>query len=596
MNNVRAVRSGDVSHILPGLLPDIWPKPIIANTIDIACRFTSEQIGVMPTVSCTAGVMVSDRQKKYAQKRTLIARHYTDESKLKIQLLAAADWYDSYGFLPIIVEPNFGDAYSQPGPRIRFDNPMASYYDLDAYGRTRVYVKVYEEEVASLAARFPHLARNLVDDPSELNRSRMIELVQYIDEDQFVMFLPQRQNLIVHQMANKMGKVPVFVAERPKYDRETRGSYDDVMWIQMARAKFAMLGLESAEKSVQAPLAIPSDVQKISVGPDAVIRSNNPEKIRRVGMEMSPAAFQVGELLNNEVMVGSRFPEGATGKSPGSVVTGAGMDSLMGTIDTKVKTSQLVIGDALRGAVGYAFEMDQKFWPSTSRILRVMVNGSTFEDTYTPVRDIAGSFQVDVTYGFAAGMDPNRALVFLLQLRGDKAISRDFMLRNMPFDVNLDQELERTDLEELDDALKLGLATIAQSIGMLAQQGQDPIDIIQKLNKVGKLREKGIPLRDAVEKAFTTQVPPPGSTPPGAAQGAPPDLASMLGGAGAGPGAQEPGGGAPPGGQPPGGAMPGGQPQGGPGGPQDLMKMLAGLSGGGAPNLQANVARRVPAG
>jgi len=580
--NVRAARAGEIQRIMPGMLPDAWPKPIVKNIIDNAARLFSEQAGVMPNISCTAGVMVTDRQKKYAQKRTLIANHYADESKLRKHLVSASDWYDTYGFLPVIVEPHFGDKSCQPGPRIRFENPLGCYYDLDAWGRCSAFVKVYTEDVGSLIAKFPHLRSKLVDDQNEASTSRQIELVMYYDDEQTVAYLPQKNNLVVLSVPNPLGRLTISIAERSKYDGETRGSYDDVVWIHLARARFAMYGLEAAKKSVYAPLAIPSDVQSVPLGPDAVIRSNTPEKIRKVGMEMSPAAFQVGEMLNSEASQGARMSDVAQGKSPGSIVTGAGVDAMMGTIDMKVKTAQESIGYALTEALSWAFEMDEKFWPSMERSVRVRVYGTAYEETYVPKKDIAGVYQVDVTYGMAAGMDPNRALVFLLQLRGDKGISRDFMLRNMPFDLNIDQEMEKVDNEVLDDALKMGIATLAQSLGMMVQQGADPIDLLTKLAAVGKEREKGTPLRDALIKAFKPQTPPPGSTPPGQAPGGAPSPLGLQGAPS--PGMQAPGGGAP--GGPPSAPSPGGGPPGqGGGGVGDLLAALAG--GGRGPQLTA---------
>lgn len=586
MQNVRAARAGDVQRIMPGMLPDAWPRPIVKNIIDNAARIFSEQAGVMPLVSCTAGVMVSDRQKKYAQKRTLIANHYTGESKLKKTLVQALDWYDTYGFLPIIAEPHFGASDAQAGPRIRFESPLGSYYELDAYGKCKVFVKVYSEDIGKLAAKFPAL-RSKLGTPEEIDSGRTIELVMFSDKEQHLAYLPHRNNLVVQQIPNLLGKLTVEVIERPRFDDESRGSYDDVVWIHLARARFAMYGLEAAKKSVYAPLAIPSDVQSVPLGPDAVIRSNTPEKIRKVGMEMSPAAFQVGQMLEAEASEGARLPGVAQGKSPGSIVTGSAVDSLMGTIDMKVKTAQELLGYAFSEILSYCFEMDEKFWPNTPRFLRVKVNGNTYEETYTPSKDIAGVHQVDVTYGMAAGMDPNRALVFLLQLRGDKGISRDFMLRNMPFDVNIDQEMEKIDNEELDDALKQGIAGLSGAIAQLTMAGQDPVDIITKLANVGKNREKGMSLRDAVLKAFTPPTPPPGSVQPGAAPGEPGAQSAP-----AGPGAA-PGGGAPPapGGAPP-GALPGQPPPGAAGGP-GVMDLLAALGGGGQPNLTAKTQQKM---
>lgn len=575
MNEVRAVRASELDRVAPGLLADDFPKPIVSNIINVAAQYSSEQIGVMPTVSCTTGVMVSDRQKKYAQRRTLIAHNYLENSRIKVNLVEASDWLNTYSFLPIVLEPFFGDNDVQAGPRLRFENPLGCYYELDVYAHTRYFFKVYDSDVDSLCAKFPHLA-NALRTGTHAESNQKLELVNYMDDKDIVWFVPSRDNLELLRLENKFGRCPVFVAEAPKFDDENRGAYDDVIWIQIARSVFAQMGMRAAKKAVNAPLVVPSDVVNIPFGPDRVIRSNNGRDIHFPDLNISPAAWQQGQLLNEDITVGARFPEGATGKSPGSIVTGRGMEELMGTIDSKVRTYQLILGDCLRRAIGAAFEMDEKFWPNKQRFIRVQVNGQQFEETYVPSRDIAGVYQVDVTYGMAAGMDPNRALVFLLQARGDKLISRDFALRQLPFDVNVDQVMEQIDTEELTDALKQMLAQTAMSVPAMAAQGADPTDTITKLAKVMTERERGVPLHEAVLKAFAPPTPPQGAQTPD--QG-PPGMGGPLSPPGAPQGPPGPGG----------GQMPQ-QPQ-----QQDIMKMLSGLSGGsGAPNLQANVQRKIP--
>jgi hypothetical protein len=578
MNEVRAVRASELDRVAPGLLADDFPKPIVSNVINVAAQYSSEQIGVFPTISCTTGVMVSDRQKKYAQRRTLIAHNYLENSRVKINLVEASDWLNTYSFLPIVLEPHFGDAYAEAGPRLRFENPLGCYYELDVYARTRYFFKVYDSDVDSLCAKFPHLA-NALRTGTHAESNQKLELVNYMDDDIILWFVPSRDNLELMRLENKFGRCPVFVAESPKFDDENRGAYDDVIWIQVARAVFAQMGMRAAKKAVNSPLVVPSDVVNIPFGPDRVIRTNNGRDIHYPAMDMSPAAWQQGEILNQDITVGARFPEGATGKSPGSIVTGRGMEELMGTIDSKVRTYQLILGDALRRAVGAAFEMDEKFWPNKRRFIRVQVNGQQFEETYVPSRDIAGVYQVDVTYGMAAGMDPNRALVFLLQARGDKLISRDFALRQLPFDVNVDQVMEQIDTEEMTDSLKQMLAQTAMAIPAMAAQGADPTDTITKLAKVMTERERGVPLHEAILKAWTPPPAPPGQDQ--TAQQGPPGMGGPPG---------PPGGLQGPPGASPMGAQPGQPPQ-----QQDIMQMLSGLSGGsGAPNLQANVKRTMP--
>ena len=70
------------------------------------------------------------------------------------------------------------------------------------------------------------------------------------------MFVPERANLILAQTNNPLGRCPVVVARKPSFDGQQRGQFDDVLWVQMARAKFALLSLEAAHKAVEAPLPL----------------------------------------------------------------------------------------------------------------------------------------------------------------------------------------------------------------------------------------------------------------------------------------------------------------------------------------------------
>lgn len=389
-------------------------------------------------------------------------------------------------------------------------------------------------------------------------------------------------------MPNRLGKVPVYVAERPGLDDHVRGQFDDVIWVQLARARMALLGMEAVEKSVNAPLALPQDVQQMTLGGDAIIRTASPEKIRRVGVELPQGPLIEAQQLQNEMRIGARYPEGRSGEIDASVVTGRGVQALMGGFDSQVKVAQSVLGDALSKSLMLAFEMDEKFWPNKKASIRGVANGAHFEESYVPSKDIAGSHTVDVTYGFAAGMDPNRALVFLLQLRGDKLVPRDFVQRQLPMDVDVVQLQQMVDSEETTDALKQGVFSMLASMGIMAQQGMDPTQILRNTATIIQKREKGVPFHEAVLEAFAPPEPPPGGPlTPGAD-------ASATGV----PGAES----APPGGLPPGmqgsglpfGIAPG-QAEMGPGGRPDLQTLLASLTSGGQANLSAGVARRLPA-
>jgi hypothetical protein len=216
-------------------------------------------------------------------------------------------------------------------------------------------------------------------------------------------------------------------------------------------------------------------------------------------------------------------------------------------------------------------------------------DGTPYEIKYKPSRDIKGDYTVDVQYGLMAGLDPNRALVFGLQARGDKLISRDFLRRQMPFALDASEEEQKVDIEEMRDALKTAVAGYAQSIPALAQNGQDPGEVLERVAEIIVGREKGKPIEKIVTEAFA----PPEPTPEELAMME--QEAAMQQGMGMDPGMGGGGGG---GGLNPDGTMRGvapGQQGMGPGGRPDLNVLLASLGSDGQPNMSAGVSRRIPA-
>ena len=572
--DVHDVRSGDIDTVMPGAMPDAWPKPIVANLIDTSARDMAEVMGSMPSINCASGVTTTDKAKKFSGKRTKIANAYVQHSKLQSgKQVTFCDYYNTFGMAVYVVEPDFDDKM----PRIRVENPMGVYPELDLYGRVRSYTKVWREEAIHLVSKFPHLLRVLQHNETAGQADvswteREIEIVKYCDSDQITMYLPNHGNQVVDMMPNPLGKVYVSIAKRPGFDMEIRGAFDDAIWVQLAKARMALLGLEATEKSVRAPLAVPRDVQKMTFGDDAIIRTDNPEGVRRVALDVPQYAFQEGAMLDNEARQAMRSPEVRSGNIDASVITGKGVQALMGGFNTVITTGQSVISTALAKALELCFEMDEKLWPNEKKVVSGVVQGTPFEETYVPSRDIKGSYTTDVTYGFAAGQDPARAIVALLQLRGDQLVSRDFVQRQLPMDLDVGQLQTQIDNEQFTDALKQGIMAYMQAILPMAQQGMvDPMDALQRMGKLIEEREKGTSVHDAVIKVFK---------PKEQAQAAQDPLAALMGGGG--PAPQQ-------GGPPQGGAAPGAsqQPQG-----FDMQTLLSGLTGKGEATMSARTQRQ----
>ena len=526
--DVLAVRKGKIAQVYPNFFPEGVDVNVVANFIDIVARDLSEVMAPLPAVNCSAANQVSDRARTFADKRTRIASNYFAHSDLSVHMYSGADWYITYGFVPFIIE--FDEEAKLP--RIRIENPIGAYPEFDRYGRCVAFAKRYMLTLGELVAQFPEYERELLGKEGyKQDLNHQIEMIRYYDKEQSVIYLPTKQNLILSQAANPLGKMMVVVARKPSVDGELRGQFDDVLGIQLLRNRFALLAMEAAEKSVQSPIVLPQDVQELQLGGDAVIRTANPAGVRRVELTLPQGAFTEQTVLNQELRVGSRYPESRTGNISASVVTGQGVQALMGAFDTQVKSAQAIFAAALRDVITLCFSVDEKIYPE-EKTIRGVDSGSPYEVTYRPAKDIKNDHSADVRYGMLAGLNPAQGLIFMLQALGGKLISRDMAMRELPFTVNVTQELEKIEIEEMRAALLGSLTAYTQAIPQMATQGQDASEVVRKIAAVIKARQKGQALEDAIEETFAPQqeVPPASAAPSQVEQMSPAPAGAPAGG------------------------------------------------------------------
>lgn len=546
MRDVLRVRQGDISGVFPGSFSDDYPRPLIANFIDVAARDLAESMAPLPSFNCSATNIASDAQRKNADIRTRIANFYVTNSDLQLQMYTGADWYNTYGMLPAIIELDYTDMT----PRIRFLNPFNVYPEIDRFGRTISITQIMSMSAEELATMYPEYRGTILGDGTRASAN--LDVIKYHDKDIDLLYIPSKKNLVLSMAANPVGRCLARVAERPSIDGQSRGQFDDVLGVQLARARFAILQIQAAEKSVQAPISVPQDVQEIALGPDAILRSNNPQSIRRVSLELPAGVFAESAQLERELRQGSRYPETRGGDIQASVITGRGVQALQAGFDSQIKAAQSTFARLFTDLLSMAFEVDEKVFGNSEKTIKGSDDGTPYILKYRPNRDIKGDYTVDVQYGLMSGLDPNRALIFGLQARSDKLISRDFLRRNLPFNVNVTQEEQRIDIEEMRDALRQAVASSAIAIPQMAAQGQDPSALIRAIAQVVTGRQKGEALESVVTKAFEPEpqpeVPAAGVAPglgqtaptqggpvaaPAAGPGGQPDLGSLLAAIGA---------------------------------------------------------------
>jgi hypothetical protein len=565
---------------------------MVANFVDVSARDLAANLAPLPSLSCSAGTMKTEADKRRAEKKNRIGFNYWRHSRLQFQMKYGADQYLSYGFLPFWVEAD----YEKKLPYIHVEDPEGAYYDLDRQMLTKRYSRVWRQDTHELAAMFPEYASLILYDRNGREYSSTdTEVIRFIDDKSVTMYLPERGCQIIASYLHGLDFCPVHIALRPGLHMNPRGQFDDVLWVQLAHSVMAALTIEAGHKAVQAPLAVPSDVNEISIGPDNVIVTDNPDKVQRVPLSVPAAAFQLSAELKDEMKEGAGYPDSRLGNMSSSAITGRGISALEGGFDSQIKLGQDVLGLALREVTAMCFRMDFLLWPGKAKTVTGTLSGESFELTYIPKRDVGDHVACEVSYGFASGVSPNGAIVTLLQLRGDEIIGRDTFRRQLPMDIDVDQQQRELDIQAVEDALKQGLAAALQSAGQMIAQGQtaEALQFFQAASQVIKGRRNGEEISDLILRVFTPQQQPqqpgqpgmPGqdSGPPGA-PGAPPG----------------PGGG----GDALDGVGPNGLPQGvapgqagmPPGGRPSVTDLSAGFTGGGVPTVGAAIRRRVPTG
>lgn len=559
-----AIRKGDYETVAPGMFPATeFDKPLVANLIDTTARDLAEVMAPLPSFNCTSANLSIEADQKRQDKRASIANDYVQASRLQDQMFQGADRFGSFGFMAYIVEPDFIEKM----PVIRVGDVATAFYTKDYRGRTTEYGEIFRAPCEQIAADHPEAEQHLKNKFANAGgyEGQFVEIVRFYDHkgNKHLVMLDPCVELVKIESKPGLDFCPVRVVERPNVTGTVSGQFDDVIWVQVARALVQMYTMNALQQSVEAPLAVPDDVNEIEFGPFAVLQSKNPQQIGRVNLNLQPGLFPEAQILAQEQRTGSRYPEGRSGSIDASIITGQGVQALMGTFDTQVQTFQRLNASALEDVIGMCFKMDEAYWGGVKKSRRIKDNGSPRKYEYVPSKDIDGDHTVDVSYGAIAGLDPNRGLVFLLQALAAKLIAKSTARKSLPVDLNVVAEERAIQLEDLDESISVAMAQLPLAIPMMATQGADPRELVLQISEVRKLVSKGDTPAEAMEKVFA----------PKEVEQAPVDpmqeaMAAAQGGAGM-------------------------MPQGG-GGASELLMSLAGMTPGGDANLQSTISRRTP--
>jgi hypothetical protein len=573
-SEIAALRKGNWGAIsgAEAFFSDVADRPVVANQIDTLARHAVAALSPLPLVSCQAISSTSDAERQRADKRTKIANHYLSRSAMRAQMQRGADFFYSYGLIVAKVD------FLEDGPMPIIEDSSTVFPVWDRLGRTIAAARVFRKHLHELIAEYPDLEpviRAEIIQARGPNFDGTVEVTKYEDAKRIVMYVSDPACVMLVDIPNPVGRCTYVATQRPGLDDEIAGAFDQLVFVQLAKNLLQLNLLDAVDQAVNAPWAVPDDVLQVAIGPNEVIRSNSPDKIGRVKSDVPQAAWAGAEYLKEEINSGAISPEALNGSIDASVVTGKGVQQLMAGYSQQIAMAQETLVGWFEQVIEVCFCVDEKLYGTKTKKIKGKAEGSAYRLTYTPEKDIDGDYSVDVTYGGMAGLDPNRALVYLLQGQGAGLFSKDYVRRHLPggSDLNPLEEEIKIQIEALRGALLESLSQYALMAPQIQAQGGDPGALARPVVKALEMLQKGEPL----DKVYSVLYPEPKPEPQTPAMPSEP--------------------GAP--GNPAGGDL---LPEGidpamasrGPGGRPDLAMLFAGNTASGAPNLQAGVSRMIP--
>lgn len=484
-----------------------WPNLVYSGVNAIA-----QKLGVVPEARVLpSGYTDSAAARNAAEKRERIIDSYDEQDRIALQLPQVGRWLPGYGFsVWTCTAKKSPDGFIYPAVQLRdpYDcfpgewgvnqqpDELAITYKIPPLTAKRLYPE-YAGLIESINHGYPRDAATrgalLADSGWANQHGRGLEVVEYYDSDGTHIVIPQI-NERVDFYPNPLER-PAFVIGKRYAFNHLIGQYDHGFGLMAAMAKFNILYLTALEDNVFAPTNIYGDFDgQYRVGRKAVNRFPQGSNVDR---PQTNIAYQATEWLNRlerDIRNIIGYPLQDDGNSPLSFATGRGLEELQQSADQEVNEYRTVIAHALQDLDAKRLEWDEKMSPDTKKPLATKRRGSKAE-TYTPSKDINGSYASKREYGFMAGFDEPQKIVAGGQLIQLGLVDR----RTVQEKISGLDDLGLIDERIHDDRMRGSLYTALEQI---AAQGDQ-----RALMMSAEGLPAGDPLKELAMKFFTPQDP-----------------------------------------------------------------------------------------
>lgn len=497
MQRVRQSLTGNLDGNLKRLGTETR-DPAVGNLILSTVRTLAQRVGQMPRLHATSRLeSTTAKQRAERHEETLAQR--LDRMHFQLLLPQAAYWLASSGFQPFTLtyDRRLGQS------RIRIRDPLTCYPNTVWPHEPGVEdcLFVYRMSPTEIHLAFPDC--NIDFDVYD----GQCTVAEFHNADGVFVSIVEPEIQRIAAVESSTGSANVWIARDLTPDFDFYGQFDQVVPIMEAEARLTSLMEAYVEQQVTAETWVIGEITSNDgdvahgLGAVNVLEPSPGSSVTKLTNNMSPQVFQQLALFEHQQRLTGSIPSALSGEPEVSFATGRGIEKLVAVVDDNVSHYQNILGLTLKEVFGAIPDFEAQ-------------NGA---DTKGFAPDVTVHVQ------FALGADPAMT-VALLQKTGAKMMSRETAMEQDPIFENPQKELERIDVEALQEAL-------LQSILLQVQEGGgDPTAIVELIEK----RREGMPLEKAFKAYMEAQAPPavPGMEAGMEGGGAAPgdlDLASMLG-------------------------------------------------------------------
>ena len=286
-------------------------------------------------------------------------------------------------------------------------------------------------------------------------------VIEFVDDTQWII---ASDGGTVQRVVHDLGVVPGWVFQTFAPNRGAGLSqFADQITFMVAISRMLSQKLRYADRLAHPITWVRGHEGTITIGPD-IINKLGPQG--EMGQLSAPTQLQVDrdiELLTRFSRILNRNPEVRQGEiqSRGSYTSAKTLEQLSEAIDTVVGRMWDYVSVGAEKLMEVAFAMDEKLWPNIEKSINGVINGTRYNVSYTPAKDIAGQRRINVDYGFGVG--GYQGFLQQLQAKDSGLQSQRGALEQMPGVSDVEAKLREIELEQMDAAIQRNFMAQAEA-------------------------------------------------------------------------------------------------------------------------------------